>query len=111
MTAPDEVVRIALAAALGGAGVLILIAAALGALRFADVYERAHAVRAAALGAPLVLGAFAVLAWDWGEALRLALVAAVLAAGGPALAHLVAHAAHRDGIEPAARAARKAPPP
>lgn len=104
----DESARQIVAAALACAGLALLLAGAIGALRFADVFERAHAVRAAAFGAPLLLAALAVVAWDWRIALKLALIAAALAFTGPALAHLIAHAAHRGGVEPAARAKAKA---
>lgn len=90
------------------AALLFFIGGALGALRFADVFERIHAVRAGAVGAPLLLAGLAIESWDWRIAVRLALIAASLALTGPSLAHLVAHAAHRAGIEPAARARDKA---
>ncbi|MDX2235149.1 MAG: monovalent cation/H(+) antiporter subunit G [Hyphomonadaceae bacterium] len=104
---PDEGARLVAAAVLGGLGSLAVLAGCLAALRFADVYERLHGVRAAMVGAALVLAAFAVQAWDGAATLRLALLAGVLALTGPALAHLIAHAAHRGGVEPASRHARQ----
>jgi len=92
------------AAVLAFAGLALTLAGAIGALRFADVYERAHAARAAAYGAPLLLAALAVAAWDGRVTLKLALLAAALAFTGPPLAHFIAHAAHRGGVAPAARA-------
>jgi multicomponent Na+:H+ antiporter subunit G len=100
----DESARLIGASVLAGAGLTLLLVGALGVLRFADLYERVHALRAAAFGAPLVLGALAVAAWDWRIAVKLALLAAALALTGPALMHLIAHAAHRSGVEPEARA-------
>ena len=102
------IARELVAAGFAGAGVLMLVVGAIGVLRFADIYERAHAIRAASFGAPLLLTGLAILAWDWRVALKLALLAAALAMTGPALAHLIAHTAHRSGVQPAAR--RKAGP-
>lgn len=103
-----EDVRLTAAAALALVGLALTMAGAVGALRLADVYERAHAVRVAAFGAPLVLAALGVAAWDGRVAVKLALLAAALAFTGPPLAHLIAHAAHRGGVEPAARAKARA---
>lgn len=97
------IARELVAVGLAGAGALMLVVAAIGVLRFADIFERTHAVRAAAFGAPLLLAGLGVLAWDWRVALKLALLAAALAMTGPALAHLIAHAAHRSGVQPATR--------
>lgn len=97
--------------AAGGCGllaVIFLVVGAIGMVRFADVYERIHAMRAAALAAPLLLAGLAIEAWDWRVAVKLALIAAAMALTGPSLAHLIAHAAHRAGIEPASRARDKA---
>lgn len=107
----DDAARMLAAAGLGALGVAALIFGAIGALRFSDVYERIHAVRAGAMGGPLVLAACAVAAWDGVVALKLALIAAAMAVSAPALAHLIAHAAHRGGVEPAARAQRRPEPP
>lgn len=85
-----------------------LVVGALGALRFGDAYERLHAVRAAALGAPLLLAGVAIEAWDWRIAVKLAVLAALLAMTGPSLGHLIAHAAHRAGVEPEGKVAAKA---
>ena len=86
----------------------ILVAGALGALRFADIYERIHAIRAGGLAAPLMLSGLAVEAWDWRIAVKLGLLAALMAMTGPSLGHLIAHAAHRAGVEPDARATARA---
>jgi monovalent cation/proton antiporter MnhG/PhaG subunit len=104
----DDVARFAVGAGLAALGAAALLIGAVGALRFADVYERIHAVRAGVMGGPLLLAAFAVWTWDAGVAVRLAFVAAAMALTGPALAHLIAHAAHRGGVEPAARARARA---
>jgi multicomponent Na+:H+ antiporter subunit G len=105
MIAPHAVI----AGALAALGLLAMIAGAIGVLRFADVYERLHALRAASFGAPLLLIAFALEAPHWSVALKLLLLAGALAMSGPVLAHLIAHAAHRGGIEPAGRRTEAAP--
>ena len=104
----DESLRHLVAGGLVAVAIVFLVGGALGALRFADVYERIHALRAAAFGGPLLLAGLAVEAWDWRIGVKLALIAAALALTGPSLGHLIAHAAHRAGIEPAARAQKKA---
>ena len=104
----DEGLRHLAAGVCAAAGLAFLIIGALGALRFADVYERIHAVRAAAFGAPLLLAGLAIETWDWRIAVKLALLGVLLAMTGPSLGHLIAHAAHRAGVEPEARAAAKA---
>ena len=104
----DESLRHLVAGGCIVAAVVFLVGGALGALRFADVYERIHALRTAAFGAPLLLAGLAVEAWDWRIGAKLALIAATLALTGPSLGHLIAHAAHRAGIEPASRARDKA---
>lgn len=98
-----ESVRLLIAAGLGVVGFVLVIGGALGVLRFADVFTRAHAVRAMSWGAPFVLAAIAIEAWRIDVALRLALVAAAIAVTGPALTHLIAHVAHRAGVAPDAR--------
>lgn len=101
MTGDD--IRQIVAIALAAAGVAMMLVGAVGALRFADVYERIHAARAAGFGAPLVLAALAVLAWDWRIGVQLALIAGALALTAPAISHLIAQSAYRGGVEPAGR--------
>lgn len=108
MNGLDDAARSLLGAGLAGLGAVLLLIGAVGALRFADVYERIHAIRAGAAGAPLALAGFAVWSWDAGIAVRLAFVAIAMALTGPAIAHLIAHAAHRGGVEPEARARARA---
>jgi multicomponent Na+:H+ antiporter subunit G len=99
---PDSV-RFFIAAALAIVGLVLVAGGALGVLRFKDVFSRAHAARALSWGAPFVLTAIAVEAWRIDVALRLALLAAAIAVTGPALTHLIAHAAHRAGVAPDSR--------
>lgn len=103
MIASEESVRFVIAGVLAVAGLVLILGGALGVLRFTDVMARAHALRAASYGAPLVLAALGVEAWDTGLGLRLALLAAAIAVTGPALAHIVLHVAHRTDVEPGAR--------
>ena len=104
----DESLRHVVAGGFVAAAVALLVGGAFGALRFTDIYERIHAIRAAALGSALLLAGLAVETWDWRIGVKLALIAAALALTGPSLGHLIAPAAHRAGIEPAARARDKA---
>jgi multicomponent Na+:H+ antiporter subunit G len=82
-------------------GVLALLGAALGVLRFPDFYTRLHAANAGlALGAPLVLLGLALAAHDWGAVARLFLLAALIAVSAPVTAHVLANAAHAAGLAP-----------
>jgi len=103
MTPGDDLIRFVLAAAFGGVGAVLVAGGALGVLRFADVFTRAHAVRALSLGAPFLLAAIAIEAWRIDVSLRLGVLAAAIAVSGPTIAHLIAHAAHRQGVEPGVR--------
>jgi monovalent cation/proton antiporter MnhG/PhaG subunit len=97
MSAAD-LVREGVAAALAAAGLALIGAALIGALRAPDVYVRAHAARLAiGAGAPLLLAALAVAAWDGAATLRLAAIGAALAAAGPAGVAMIAGAAHGLG--------------
>lgn len=98
-----ELIRLIAAGALAAAGLLLVFGGAFGVVRFTDVFARVHAVRAASLGAPLVLAGIAIETWELGAALRLLLLAVVIAATGPAVAHLIAQAAHRAGDSPEPR--------
>lgn len=91
----DDPVRLAVAGLLAAAGLLLVIGGALGVVRFGDPQMRLHGWRAAMAGAPLILASIAVERSSTALSLRLLLVGAVLAAIGPALAHLIAHAGHR----------------
>jgi multicomponent Na+:H+ antiporter subunit G len=103
MTASATVVQVWVGGGLLGLAVLAALIAALGLLRFPDVYTRLHAA-AIARGAVvwLALLGFAVLAWDIGVSVRLFLLGALIWAVGPAVAALTGHAAHAGGIAPLA---------
>jgi multicomponent Na+:H+ antiporter subunit G len=95
----------ALRSALGGlviaAGLGIMAGGAVGLLRFPDIYTRLHASSAGdGAGAAIVLLGLAFVADDWGVALRLVLLAALVVAAAPTLTHCFASGAHAAGLTP-----------
>jgi multicomponent Na+:H+ antiporter subunit G len=89
------------AAALLLLGSLFCAVAALGILRFPDVYTRLHAAsKAGPLGAGLILLAVGLSAGDWAVFLRCALALPLLLLTTPISAHLLARAALRSGTKP-----------
>ncbi|MGN6103193.1 MAG: monovalent cation/H(+) antiporter subunit G [Devosia sp.] len=83
-------------------GALFSLLAAIGVLRFPDVYTRLHAAAKTGLvGAGLVLLAAAFLAGDLGQVLRPLAGIAFLVLTTPVAAHLLARAALTSGIPPA----------
>ena len=98
---PATLLRIGLAGLFGTLGLLALLTAALGLVRFPDFYARAHAALAAeTVGAGLLLMALAVVAWDPAMTLRLALLGVAMAALAPARVHALAIGAHGGGLAP-----------
>lgn len=86
------------------AGSLLSAIAALGILRFPDVYTRLHAAsKAGPLGAGLILLAVAFMAADWAVAIRCVLGFLFLILTSPVSAHLLARSALRAGTSPDAR--------
>lgn len=84
-------------------GLLLIAGGSLGLLRFPDLYTRLHAANVAdVVGSVIVVLGLAIAAPDWGIAVRLLLLAALLMALGPTLTHLVAQAAHAAGLPPIA---------
>lgn len=78
-------------------GSLFCALAALGILRFPDVYTRLHAAsKAGPLGAGLILLAVALASGDWAIAVRGVLGCGFLILTGPMSAHLLARAALRS---------------
>lgn len=95
--------RTAVGALVAGMGLVFVAGGAVGLLRFPDVYTRAHAVLSSdAVGAALVTVGLAIIAWDVGVSSRLAVLAALFLALGPACAHIVSNAAHAGGLTPIA---------
>lgn len=73
--------------------------AALGILRFPDVYTRLHAAsKAGLLGVGLIFLAVALCSGDWWVSLRAILGAVFLFLTSPLAAHLLANAALKTGI-------------
>lgn len=85
-------------------GAAFCAVAALGILRFPDVYTRLHAAsKAGPLGAGLILLAVATSSADWTIAARCVLGLLFLIATSPVSAHLLARAALKSGTAPDAR--------
>jgi multicomponent Na+:H+ antiporter subunit G len=75
--------------------------AALGILRFPDVYTRLHAAsKAGPLGAGLMLLAVAFASSDWSIALKAVIGLVFLMLTAPVSAHLLARAALRSRVPP-----------
>lgn len=84
-------------------GLALMAGGTLGLLRFPDFYTRLHGVRVAdGLGAVVFILGLALVSGDGGVALRLVLLAALMAALGPTLSQLAANAAHAAGLAPLA---------
>jgi multicomponent Na+:H+ antiporter subunit G len=87
------------------AGLTLMAGGTLGLLRFPDFYTRLHAVRVAdGPGAVIFILGLAIVSGDPIMALRLVLLAALVAAIGPTSAGLLANAAHGAGLAPLAGA-------
>ncbi len=85
-------------------GSLLSALAALGILRFPDVYTRLHAAsKAGPLGAGLILLAVGFASGDWSIAIRCVLGFLFLILTSPVSAHLLARAALRAGNSPDTR--------
>jgi len=101
MGALIEAMRVAVGGAVGVLGVCVLIAGAIGVLRFPDFYTRLHAAGAGQLlGAPLVLLGLALVAHDWSTVVRLLLLAMLIMTSAPVTAQLLANLAHAAGLAP-----------
>lgn len=95
-----EIVRLALGGLFVAAGLFFLLGGAIGVLRFPDFYTRLHAARVSdAVGATVLLIGLAIMA-NGIVAAKLVLLAALAAALGPTLSHLLANAAHAAGLAP-----------
>ena len=82
-------------------GSLLSAIAALGILRFPDVYTRMHAAsKAGPLGAGLIPLGVAFASGDWAIATRCVLGFLFLIFTSPVSAHLLARAAMRSGTTP-----------
>jgi multicomponent Na+:H+ antiporter subunit G len=98
-----ETLRLVLSGLTITGGLLLIAGGALGLLRFPDLYTRLHAANVSdVVGSVVVVLGLAIAAPDWAIAVRLLLLAALIAALGPSLLHLVAQAAHAAGLAPIA---------
>jgi multicomponent Na+:H+ antiporter subunit G len=96
-----DLVRTVLSGVVVAVGLLLMAGGALGLLRFPDVYTRLHAANVAdAVGSVVVVFGLLIAAPDWNVAIRLIMVAALIASAGPTLTHLIAQAAHAAGLAP-----------
>lgn len=96
-----DIIRTGVAGLIVAAGLSLMLGGVIGMLRFPDVYTRAHAGNVAnGLGAGVVVAGLAVTTPDIGMALRLLVLAVLIWAAGPLLSHLVANAAHAQGLAP-----------
>jgi multicomponent Na+:H+ antiporter subunit G len=104
---PLSAARLAAAVVLIAAGLALILAGAAGLMRFPDFFTRLHAVSMSdgVGGALLALGLCAI-APDAQTAIKLALLALLIAGMAPTSAHLIANAAHAAGLAPLAGAYR-----
>lgn len=79
-------------------GVALAVVAALGLVRFPDVFSRMHAAtKPATLGLLLITVGAALRMQDGSDAVKLLLVAAFQFLTAPVAAHMVGRAAYRSG--------------
>lgn len=98
-----ENVRVGFGALVAAAGVLVLWGGGIGLMRFPDFYTRLHAAGATdTVGAVTTLTGLALMATDALLALKLVLLALLLAAMAPTLTQILANAAHAAGLAPIA---------
>lgn len=98
-----DLVRDGIGTLLLAIGLVFMLGGTIGLLRFPDFYTRLHAVGASdAVGGVFVLLGLAVIADDWGIALRVLLLAVLIVAVAPTVAQLAANAAHAAGLSPLA---------
>jgi multicomponent Na+:H+ antiporter subunit G len=91
-------VRDVLSAVLMLTGVALALVAALGLVRFPDVFSRMHAAtKPSTLGLLLIAVGAAVRMREGGDAVALLLVAAFQFVTGPVAAHMIGRAAYRSG--------------
>ena len=85
-------------------GLFFLFAAAVGVLRFPDVYTRSHAVSLTdSLGALFVLGGLALYEGLSANLLKILVVLILLYLLNPVIAHATVRSAYRSGLEPWSR--------
>ncbi len=88
-----------LSAVLLAAGALLILSGSVGLLRFPDFYTRIHAAGITdSAGAALILLGLLAQNGGWATGVRLLIIMVFLAVTSPTAAHLLAHAARRDGV-------------
>ena len=96
-----EFASVVISVVLVGAGAAFFAAGTVGMLRFPDVYTRLHAMtKADNLGIGFVVLGVALVAPQWSDALKLILIWGFILMAGTTAAHVVARAAHAEGVEP-----------
>ena len=84
------------------AGLVFVLAGAIGVNRLPDFYTRMHAAGVTdTLGAELIVLGLLLQASDWQTFANLALVGLLLFLTSPTATHAIANAAHRAGHKPA----------
>jgi multicomponent Na+:H+ antiporter subunit G len=84
-----------------GGGVVFTAIAAIGLVRFPDLYSRTHAAsKSETLGAALVLAGVAVAIGPELAVAKVALLLAFVFVTGPTAAHAIARAAYEEGHRP-----------
>ena len=82
-------------------GLFFLFVAAIGVLRFPDVYTRSHAVSLTdSLGAFFLLGGLALYEGFSTNLIKIVVVLILLYLINPVITHATVRAAHRSGVEP-----------
>ena len=82
-----------------GAGALFVVSGGVGLLRFPDFYTRNHAVGVTdSVGAGLILVGLLLQPISWQTAVRLLIILLFMTLTSPTAAHILAHAARRDGV-------------
>lgn len=82
-----------------GAGALFVLSGGAGLLRFPDFYTRNHAVGITdSVGAGMILIGLLLQPNDWHTIVRLLIILLFLSLTSPTAAHILAHAARRDGV-------------
>lgn len=82
-----------------GAGALFVLSGGAGLLRFPDFYTRNHAVGITdSVGAGMILVGLLLQPSDWHTQVRLLIILLFLWLTAPTAAHILAHAARRDGV-------------
>lgn len=86
-------------------GLFFLLVAAIGVLRFPDVYTRAHAVSLTdSLGALFVLAGLALYEGFSANLIKILVVLILLYLLNPVIAHATVRSAYRSGVQPWSKA-------